>query len=304
MLKYDHGHVIGLKDGILLMYVSFTKKSNMKTGLVLSGGGFRGIAHIGVIKALEEHDIYPDYIAGTSAGAIVGALYAGGCGWEEILDFLKTVQIFSFSNYASKKPGFVDPEKFYDRFLKFFPKDDFGSLKTPLYIATTNILDGSLKVFHRGELIRPILASAAFPGLFAPVKIEKDYYVDGGILNNFPSDLIKMYCDKIIGVYVNPYEKVKIDGLKHSYSVLERAFKIMMAKESLAKFQDCDFVINPKELSNYSTFALKDVDAIFNFGYQATVKELRNTDLKKSESELKVQLETMKGAPIAAREGE
>jgi len=251
----------------------------MKTGLVLSGGGFRGIAHIGVIKALEEHEIYPDHISGTSAGAIVGALYAGGCGWEEILDFFKTVQLFSFSNYATKKPGFVDTEKFYDRFLDYFPKDDFESLEKPLYITATNILDGTLKVFHRGELIRPILASAAFPGLFAPVKIKEGYYVDGGILNNFPSDLIKMYCDKIIGVYVNPYEKVKIDGLKHSYSVLERAFKIMMAKESLAKFEDCDFVVNPKELSNYSTFALKDVDAIFNFGYEATKRELSSNAL-------------------------
>lgn len=248
----------------------------MKTGLVLSGGGFRGIAHIGVIKALEEHEIYPDHIAGTSAGAIVGALYAGGCGWEEILDFFKTVQLFSFSNYASKKPGFMDPEKFYGRFLEYFPEDNFESLKKPLYITATNILDGSLKVFHRGELIKPMLASAAFPGVFAPVKINENYYVDGGILNNFPSDLIKMYCDKIIGVYVNPFEKVKIDGLKHSYSVLERAFKIMMAKESLVKFDDCDIIINPKELSNFSTFTLKDVDAIFNFGYQAAKTKLQS----------------------------
>ncbi|MGB5555564.1 MAG: patatin, partial [Flavobacteriaceae bacterium] len=75
-------------------------------------------------------------------------------------------------------------------------------------------------------------------------------------------------------VYVNPFEKMKIDGLKHSYSVLERAFKIIMAKESFQKFEDCDFMVCPSELNNFSTFALKDVDVIFNFGYEATKKGL------------------------------
>ncbi len=250
----------------------------MKTGLVLSGGEVRGIAHIGAIKALEEHTIHITHIAGTSAGAIVGALYAGGHGWEAILDFFKTTQLFSFGNYALNKPGFVDPEKFYDRFLNYFPKDDFEGLKKPLYITATNILDGTLKIFHHGELIRPILASASFPGVFAPIKIGDGYYVDGGVLNNFPSDLIEKHCDRLLGVYVNPFEKVKIDGLKHSYTVLERVLKIMMAKESLEKFADCKLVVYPKDLTNYSTFSLKDMDTIFEVGYKATNEALKNNN--------------------------
>ena len=97
----------------------------MNTGLVLSGGGVRGMAHIGAIKALEEHGVKPNYIAGTSAGAIVGALYAGGYGWETIFDFFKSIDLFSINKYALNKPGFVDTEKFYDRFTPFFPQDDF-----------------------------------------------------------------------------------------------------------------------------------------------------------------------------------
>ncbi|WP_273565712.1 patatin-like phospholipase family protein [Maribacter halichondriae] len=181
----------------------------MNIGLVLSGGGARGIAHIGAIKALEEHGIYPSHIAGTSAGAVVGALYAGGCSWEEMLDFFKTTQIFSLNKYARNKPGLVDTDKFYDQFKSYLPKDSFETLQKPLYITATNLLDGTLKVFHRGELIRPVLASAAVPGIFAPVKIKNGYYVDGGALNNFPVDLIQMYCDRIVGVYVNPFEKIK-----------------------------------------------------------------------------------------------
>lgn len=256
----------------------------MDIGLVLSGGGFRGIAHIGVIRALEEHHIYPTHISGTSAGAVVGAFYANGCPWEEILDFFKTVHLFSINNYALKKPGFVDAEKFYDRFLKYLFVDSFEHLKKHLYVTATNILDGTLKVFHQGELIRPVLASAAFPGVFAPVKIGEGYYVDGGVLNNFPTEVLKAHCDRIIGVYVNPFENVRIRDLKNFYSVVERTFKIKTAKECLVKFNDCDLVICPKDLANYSTFRVKDVDRIFNLGYKAAKNALRTYTITKQKS--------------------
>ncbi len=247
----------------------------MNTGLVLSGGGVRGMAHIGAIRALEEAGIKPNYIAGTSAGAIVGALYAGGFGWETIFDFFKSIDLFSINKYALNKPGFVDTEKFYEKFTPFFPEDDFKMLKMPLYITATDILKGTLKVFHKGELIRPILASAAFPGMFTPVKIKGDYYVDGGTLNNFPVDLIKGFCEYIVGVYVNPFDKVKIEDLKHSYNILERAYKIRSTRDSESKFIDCDVLISPQDLSNYSTFSIKDMDTIFKLGYDATKEALK-----------------------------
>jgi len=249
----------------------------MKTGLVLSGGGIRGVAHIGAIKALEEDGIYPSHIAGTSAGAIVGALYAGGCTWEEILDFFKTVEIFTLKKYARKQPGFVDTSKFYDSLKTYLPSDNFESLKKPLYITATDLLDGTLKVFHRGELIRPILASAAVPGVFAPVQINDGYYVDGGMLNIFPVDLIQLYCDQIVGVYVNPFEKVRIEDLKHSYNIMERAYHIKIANESLAKFEDCDLLIRPKNMKNFGMFSLKNIDAIFNLGYTSAKEALQST---------------------------
>jgi len=250
----------------------------MNTGLVLSGGGFRGIAHIGVIKALDEYGFEITHVAGTSAGAIIGALYAGGLDWRQILEFIKKINIFSINNYAVGKPGFVDTEKFYKQFSVFFPDDNFKSLKIPLFITATNILDGSLKVFTEGELIRPILASAAFPGVFTPLKIADEYYVDGGALNNFPVDLIKNYCDQIIGVYVNPFLKIGIEQLKHSFNVLERAYKIRSAKDSLSKFGDCHLIISPEDLINHSTFSITDVEAVFELGYKAAVKAIENPD--------------------------
>lgn len=247
----------------------------MNTGLVLSGGGARGIAHIGAIRAMEEHQLTITHIAGTSAGAIVGALYASGQGWEDILAFFKSVQLFSLNNIAWDKPGFVDTEKFYGRFSEVFKEDSFDALRLPLYVTATDLLEGSLKVFKSGELIRPILASAAFPGLFTPVAIGDSYFIDGGTLNNFPADLIEEHCETIYGVYVNPFEKVVIGDLRHSFHILERAFKIRSASDSLAKFDMCRLVICPKGLNNFATFSLKDVDTIFNIGYKAAKSALK-----------------------------
>lgn len=272
--KYDIGHFTVTGYGIFLPVIY--NCSNIKTGLVLSGGGVRGVAHIGAIKALEEYGIYPSHIAGTSAGAVVGALYAGGCTWREILDFFKSTQIFSITNYARSKPGLVDTEKFYDRLRTYLPEDSFASLKIPLYITATNLLDGTLKVFHCGELIKPILASAALPGLFAPVPFKNGYYVDGGTLNNFPVDLLTAHCDQLIGVYVNPFEKMKITDLKHAHNVLERAYHIMVANETMLKFKDCDLLIRPDHMADFSMFSLKNIDTLLELGYSATLKVLKS----------------------------
>ena len=246
----------------------------MTTALVLSGGGFRGIAHIGVLRALREFGIQPACIAGTSSGAIIGAFHAAGYGENEILDFIEGINIFSIYKYARNKPGFVDTEKFYSEFSKHLSPDQFSSLKIPLYITATNLLNGELEVFHSGPLIKPILASAAFPGVFTPVQINKSYYIDGGTLNNFPVDLIKGKCDEIIGVYVNPFKKISYDELKHSYHVLERSYQIRSANNATSRFKDCDALIVPDGVDKYGTFSIKDMRPLVEIGYQSAIRIL------------------------------
>ncbi|NRD24186.1 patatin-like phospholipase family protein [Winogradskyella litoriviva] len=239
----------------------------MNIGLVLSGGGARGAAHIGVIKALEEEGIFPTHISGSSAGAIVGGLYAAGVSWSEILRFFKTITIFSAYRYARNKPGFINSVNFYDDLKAFFPRDNFDALEKPLFVTAANIVEGTSKIFSEGELIKPIIASASFPGVFTPTEINGDYYVDGGTLNNFPTEPLISICDKIIGVNVSPLKKVAIKDLKHTYSIVERAYKIKLAAESINKFKDCDIVVNPQELVKFSTFNMNNIDTIFNLGY-------------------------------------
>ncbi|WP_418639021.1 patatin-like phospholipase family protein [Winogradskyella sp.] len=253
----------------------------MNIGLVLSGGGMRGAAHIGVIKALEEHGIFPTHISGASIGAIVGALYAYGYDWKIILKFFKTFQLLDIKKYALGKPGFIDAEKFYPQFNSLLKDDNFNALKKPLTITATDILKGNLKTFSEGELIKPILASAAFPGVFAPVKIGDSFYIDGGVLNNFPISALQLKCDIIIGSYVNDYDTVTIEDLKHSHNVVERAFKLKSVKEDYKKFKYCDLVISPKVLSKYGTFDKKYLNDIFNIGYNTTIEALKsNTSFK------------------------
>lgn len=243
-------------------------------GLVLSGGGARGAAHIGVLKAFEEYGILPTHIAGTSAGAIVGALYAGGVHWSEILNFFKTTSIFHTRRYAFNKPGFIDTEKFYDDLKVYFPKDNFEALEKSLFVTATSVIEGNLKIFSKGQLIKPVIASASFPGVFTPTEINGTYYIDGGILNNFPVEPLKKHCDKIIGVCVNQLNKIKIKDLKHSYTVAERALKIRAASDCKVKFPDCDLVIAPNELGNYAIFGMNNTDAVFELGYSAAIKVL------------------------------
>ncbi|MBA6154023.1 patatin-like phospholipase family protein [Gelidibacter maritimus] len=253
----------------------------MNIGLVLSGGGMRGAAHIGVLRALEEHQIDPTYIAGSSAGAIVGSLFAYGYNWEEILTFFKDVQILNIRKYAINKPGFIDAEKFYDEFKVYLEEDDFSFLKKELFVTATNILKGKLRVFEKGELIKPVLASAAFPGLFAPVKIKSSYYIDGGALNNFPLDAIKKKCDRLIGVYVDGFDVLGIKELKHSHHVVERVFRIKSVLENQHKFTECDLMILPSELNGFGTFDKKNIDAIVEIGYKAAKEAILNYDLEK-----------------------
>lgn len=246
----------------------------MKIGVVFSGGGMRGAAHIGVIRALEEHHIAPTHVAGSSAGAIVGALYAYGYDWREVLEFFRSIQIFELKKYALNKPGIIDAEKFYSDFKLYLKEDNFSVLKKELFITATNVLNGELNVFNTGELIKPVLASAAFPGIFAPVHINGAYYVDGGVLNNFPVEQLRATCDLVIGVYVNGFNTVNIDDLKHSHNVVERVFKLQIAREDMKKFEKCDILIYPEQLSEYGTFDKKRLDEIYKIGYDVANREL------------------------------
>lgn len=250
-----------------------TKKKNKKLqlGCVFSGGGFRGVAHIGVIKAMEEVGIKFDAVSGVSAGALVASMYAAGKPWEKIYEMFSGINIFNVTKYAYRKPGILDTEKFIDYLNQFLPESVFDDLKIPLYIGATDMLNGKFRLFSGGQLTKRILASCAFPFVFTPIKLDGSLYSDGGIINNFPVEPIEATCKYVLGVYVNPVRPVGIKELNSSVKVLERAFYLSTSQIPYSKFKKCDFVIEPSDLANYNIFDRRNVEKIFELGYHEGV---------------------------------
>lgn len=245
------------------------KKSHPTIGLVLSGGGVRGVAHLGLLQVLEEIGVAPIAISGTSAGALVGAFRAAGHSVSTILEFFKTTPIFKMSHFSRSKPGFIDSDKFYPILKEFFPEDDFAALKTKLYVTATDMVRGKQRTFSQGQLIRPILASAAFPVVFTPVNIEGDLYTDGGALNNFPVEPLTGECELIVGSNVHPFKELQPADIRNTLSVMERLFHMSIHYHSVQKYHLCNVVIVPEGLGAYSTFDRAHFTEMYELGYKA-----------------------------------
>ncbi len=248
-----------------------------KCGLVLSGGGVRGIAHIGVIKALQQWGIFPDVVSGSSAGSVVGALYCNGYSPEEMLEFFTRTPLFQVNKFALMKPGFIDTDKYYSDLKAYFPEDSFSGLKRKLFVTTVDLCHGEVSVFEKGSLIRTLLASSAFPGLFSPVLIDNIIYGDGGILDNFPIAPLLQISEQLIGSYVSPLKTIEPNDLSNSLKILERAIRINYSKRSVAKFQDCQLMICPDKLGNYGLFDIAKIDEIYKIGYESAIETLKNS---------------------------
>ena len=232
------------------------------------------MAHIGAIKALSEYHIHPEVVSGSSAGAVVGALYCMGYSPEQMFEFFTLTPLFRLNKFAFSKPGFIDTDKFYPDFKKYFKNDRFEDLEKQLFVTTVDLCHGNIRVFSSGKLIHPLLASSAFPGLFSPVSIDDALFGDGGILDNFPTSPIKEVCDRIVGVYASPLKAIEPSGLKHSVGVLERAIRINYSKRSRAKFPDCTLLINPPELADFGLLDIGKMDEIYQIGYDSAISAL------------------------------
>ncbi len=245
-----------------------------KIGLVLSGGGHRGVAHAGALKAMQERGIEVHSISGVSAGSIVGAMHAANYSPEDMLDLFKRIKLFTISNFARKGAGIVSTEAFHKILLEYFPTDSFQDLEKPLYVTVSDLITAKRVVFDRGRLIPAVLASSAVPGVFTPIKIGDHLYTDGGVLDNFPVKPLRNRVDEIFGVYVCPIKEMQITDFKRTIDVLNRALLLKMHSLSVNKFKECKVLVNPLELSAYHLFQSGQVDTIYQIGYEHACKVL------------------------------
>lgn len=236
-------------------------------GLVLSGGGIRGMAHIGFIKAMKEFGLDAKVVAGSSVGALVGALYANGNSVEDMLQFFKDTPLFQYNFFAISKPGFIDTERYFNIFKGYFPQNSFEGLEKPLYVVATDLLKGEEKVFSKGTLIKPLLASAALTPVFSPVEINRTLYADGGVMNNFPKEYVDGKADFIIGSNVSIAGEVQKKDLRNSLQLAGRVTGLMIYAASYRKLKECDLYIEPKELEKIGVLDKKGIQKAFTIGY-------------------------------------
>jgi len=250
-----------------------------KTGLVLSGGGARGFAHLGLIQALNDAGIFPDIISGTSAGALVGVLYADGYSPKEILSLMNHGSRLDFMRPAMPREGLLQISGIQKILKTHLRAKTFEELKIPVFVTATDINNGKPVYFSEGEILDPVIASASIPVLFQPVKTNDISYVDGGVLDNLPVHPIENDCRVLIGSFVNPVGYVeKISGL---INIAERTFMLSMSKEIIEKAKKFDLFVAPPELGNYKILDPEKAGELYEIGYKAAKEKLQEFDITK-----------------------
>lgn len=250
----------------------------MRIGIALSGGGARGVAHVGVLKALEEMGVKISIISGTSAGSIVGALYAYGYAPDKIFDIVKQVSLFRSVRPAWAWTGLLTMDGLRELLIEAMPENNFEALKIPLHIAATEIRKGSPHYFSEGELIPAITSSCSVPAVFNPVSYQGGFFVDGGLVDNLPSRVIKDSCDFIIGSHCNPISN-NFDP-KNLKVVIERSLLMAINGNTRQSKIFCDVVIEPLKLDQFSSFEIARAKEIFDIGYEYTIKNYTAADFQ------------------------
>ncbi len=263
-----------------MIFFNFLKKHNI--GYALSGGGAKGFAHLGAIKALEERNLKPDIIAGTSAGALAGVFYADGYSPDEVVDMFKDTKFKQFVEFTLPTSGLFRPTGLHSFIKKNLRAKTFEQLQIPFIAVATDWEKGTFVEFSKGNnLVDAVVASCCVPLIFSPVEIDGRYYVDGGVLKNLPASVIKNKCNVLFGVNVimvqPPEEK---NNLKY---FAERTFTMMATSNTLADKKLCNVLIETDGLDKYWMFDLSHTDEIVETGYQKTIKKLNE---KKSRSSI------------------
>jgi NTE family protein len=214
-------------------------------GVALGGGFARGIAHVGVLKVLEEENIPVDYVAGTSVGAIIGAAYCSGMTAAELEEAAFAVRFRDFGRLTLSRYGFYNSDRMVRLFARVLKCHTFEELKIPLAIAATEFRTGEAVVFTKGPLADPIRASCAYPGMFLPVEIEGRSYIDGMLAYGVPTTpLRKMGADCVIGSYLSSHLSA-VRPPRHIFEVIGQCFSIAQLKLSESWLKDADLVIEP-----------------------------------------------------------
>ncbi len=245
----------------------------IKKCLVLSGGGCRGFAHLGVIKALQEHNIHPSAICGTSAGAIAGAFIANGFTPDEVMELFNSKFKLSSFALASFKLGLLSMKTIREFLQKNLRITKFEELPIPFYVTATNFNNGAQTIFNTGNIIDAVIASSSIPVVFPAFLIDGIPYVDGAVSNNLPVEPFADRKSEVIAVYVDPTKPFNPKG--SMAETMDRAIHLSFRKLVDSSSAGCYLHIEPTELNKFGLFDLHKASDIFTIGYNYTNELLK-----------------------------
>ena len=286
---------------ILLLFAvqsSNAQNARPKIGLTLSGGGAKGIAHIGVLKAIDSVGLKVDYVTGTSMGAVVGGLYAAGYNADEILEISKTLEWASllsnepplyslnlkereeYGHYfelplirgkLALKRGFIESNELWlklaELYYPYYETDDFSKFDKGFQCIAADVGTGKMVVLKKGNIVNAVRASMAIPSVFTPVEIDGKVLVDGGIIRNFPVENVRnMGADFVIGSDVSG-DQSPVDKIQSPLDIISRLpfFNAVKDLEEQKKLVDL-YVDYP--LENYGTSSFSGAENIVKIGLQ------------------------------------
>lgn len=243
-----------------------------KTGVSLGGGSLRGVAHIGVLQELINHNIEITHLAGTSAGAVVGGLFACGMQPAEMYRVAEDLSIPRHLDLDLHRKGLIKGDRIYQSLLKWTDGKYFSDLSLPFAVVCVDLITGELVVIDSGEVALAIRASIAIPGVFSPVEMGQKLLVDGYILNNNPADIVrKMGAERVTSVRVKGSNTPHPSNL---LSVLNRYIDIASHKNTERCIRENADILIDIDLHDIGRFETKSLTKVIEIGQQEARKVL------------------------------
>lgn len=268
-----HKSVRALAREVKLSHVSpVLAPKPCRIGLALGGGFARGLAHVGVLKVLEEEGIIPDFIAGTSVGAVIGAAYCSGVSGKELAELAAIVRFKDFARYTISRFGLCTNDRMTGFLHRILKVKTFEELQIPLAVTATDFLTGEPVVFTKGNLVDPVRASCAYPGVFLPVNVEGKMMVDGLLGHAVPAQPLKqMGADRVAAVFFGAHWLRR--SPRHVLEVIGQCFSIAQANMSCLWQAHADLLIEP-DVSAFTFDDFQKALSLVRIGEEAARKVL------------------------------
>lgn len=251
---------------------NFINRKPYRIGVAFSGGGARGFAHAGALKALAELGVIPDIVAGVSAGSVVSVLHASGMTPEHMVDLFANLKFSDLCTLGVPKNGFFSMDGFRRLIQNNVEARRIEELPLPTVICATDMDNGRAVAFEDGPLAERVAASCSIPIVFKPVKIDGVRYIDGGVLHNLPAWAIRERCKYLIGLNCSsiPRRKYK-DSL---LDIAHASYNLAVKSNTRHDMEMCDIAIEMTEIASYKVFNLKEIKRVFEQGYHITMQAM------------------------------